>query len=126
MATLVETIHGGMIDTLLASRGVSVTYRHGDRELTLVAVRGKTVFRLDTGSGFAERIVRPDYLVKAADLVVDGQRFSPERGDRIAETRGGRQETYEVMAPGGEPEYCEMDPCGCMLRIHTALVGQEA
>jgi hypothetical protein len=125
MTSPLASLVAGMADTLTAAAGVSVTYSRGDDSVVVSAVPGKTVFRVDTGEGSAERLVRRDYLIKAADLVLSGEVVRPARGDLIRETRGEKVEVYEVMAPGGEPEFLELDNDGQVLRIHTLHVAQE-
>lgn len=64
-----------------------------------------------------------DWLILAADLVLQGQGTLPEPGDRIEEQRaGGRTRIYEVMAPGGEPVYRWCDSDHKHLRVHSKLV----
>lgn len=100
----------------------TVSYHRGAQAVGLFATVGKTVFALDAGHGFRERVESRDYLVAAEDLVLGGAVTLPRRGDRIQEVVGGTTFVYEVMAPGQEPFYRFSDPYHRTLRIHTKLV----
>ncbi len=102
-----------------------VTYRRGLSSVEVPATVGATPFQADDGSGAViEQEIR-DYLVAAADLVLDGVQVLPERGDEIVEARDGVAHVYAVMDLGPEPHYRTADPSGRTLRIHTKLVGTE-
>ncbi len=98
---------------------VTVTYRRGAASVNVPATVGQTVFRLDQGDGGMTRVVTRDYLVRRADLVLDGVPTLPGRGDTIEEAIDGVTVTHEVHAPGGEPEWRDSDPYRNVLRIHT-------
>jgi len=99
-----------------------VTYHRGLASIDVSATVGRTVFEVVGASGVAEKIEARDYLLLAADLVIDDQRTLPNRGDRIRETVGSTSFLYEVMAPGREPHYRYSDPYRKTLRIHTKHV----
>jgi hypothetical protein len=98
----------------------TVTYRRGDQNVQVQATIGRTIFRLDApsdGFGVTTRYVSRDYLIRAADLVLNGEQTLPQRGDQIVELNGV---THEVMGPGsGEPDWRFSDPQRLTLRIHT-------
>jgi len=104
----------------------AVTYCRSDSSFEVQAAVGKTVFEVDNGSGILESFESRDFLVRAADLVLAGEKTLPERGDRIRETQDETVYVYEVMAPGREPHYRFSDPYRRTLRIHTKLVDTEA
>jgi hypothetical protein len=99
---------------------LTVTYRRGDQSVQVQATIGRTIFRLDApgdGFGVTTRYVSRDYLIRAADLVLNGEQTLPQRGDEIVESNGV---THEVMGPGsGEPDWRFSDPQRLTLRIHT-------
>ena len=103
----------------------SVTYMRAGLELDLLATIGKTVFRVDLPYGLHERTEARDYLVLAADLILDNEVVLPMAGDRIQEVQGDRVYIYGVMAPGEEPPWRYSDPYRQTLRIHTKLVSTE-
>ncbi len=103
----------------------TVTYRRGTESVDLPATIGKTVFEQADAYGVIHRTESRDYLVSAADLVLDGTPEQPKAGDRICETAGEQILLYEVMAPGGEPPWRYSDAFRRTLRIHTKFVGME-
>jgi len=101
----------------------TVTYRRGSDSVELSATVGQTVFRLTDEQGFEVRIVTRDYLIAADDLLLAGSQTEPRRGDRIEETDGGVTRVYELLGPGGEPEWRWSGPNHVTLRVHTKEVG---
>jgi len=68
-----------------------IVYRRGADEMTLQAVIGRTLLKLDDGyGGVRMEWTDRDFLIAAEDLILGGQRFLPERGDRILETHDGK------------------------------------
>jgi len=102
-----------------------VTYCRGEQSVEVAATVGRTVFEIADAYGVVERSESRDFLVTAADLVLDDQVVLPERGDRIRETQDGKVFVYEVMAPGKEPHYRFSDVYRRTLRIHTRQVAVE-
>jgi hypothetical protein len=103
----------------------AVTYSRGKRSVEVQATIGRTVFETADAYGVVERSESRDFLILAADLVLDGQAVLPERGDRIREADGEKVYVYEVMAPGKEPEWRWSDDYRRTLRIHTKQVATE-
>ena len=113
--------------TLKAVAGVAVIYRRqvDDTEISLTAVRGKTELETQEANGLHTRANVADFLVVAADLIVDGERFEPEAGDRITETLNGETLTHEVMSPGGTMDAWTWSDAGrSVIRLHTKLVNR--
>ena len=110
-------------DTHLSS---PVTYQRGGDSVEVPATTGQTVFRYDDAAGGTVRYVSRDFLVRVADLVINGVTIEPRRGDRVIETTGGsggRVYTHEVMPFGDdEPEWRYSDPQRTTYRIHTKLI----
>lgn len=102
-----------------------VTYQRGESAVELAATVGRTLFETANEFGIVERTESRDFLIAAADLVLDGQSAQPRRGDRIREPSGGQVFVYEVMAPGNEPCWRFSDPYRRTLRIHTKQVAVE-
>jgi hypothetical protein len=72
--------------------------------------------------GFGIVMLSRDYIVHAADLVLNGLEFVPRSGDRIAETIQGVSCVFEVMPLGQKKEYEPFDTDGLMWLIHTKKV----
>jgi hypothetical protein len=101
-----------------------VTYRSGELSVDVIATVGKTVWRIDGEFGAQTRVETRDYLISAADLVLDGEQAEPAAGDRIEELLpDGTTAAYEVMSPdAAEPPWRWSDPYHGTLRIHTKQV----
>jgi hypothetical protein len=103
-----------------------VVYRRGVDEVAVQATIGRTLLKLDDGyGGVRMEWTDRDFLIHAADLVLNAVAVLPERGDRIRETQGGKVFVYEVMAPGKEPAWRWSDVFRKVLRIHAKQVGVE-
>ena len=103
----------------------TVEYVRGSRSVELPATIGRTTFEVDDGYGVLVRHESRDFLILAADLVLDAEQMLPERGDRIRETQGDTTFVYEVTAPGKEPAWRYSDPYRKTLRIHTTQIDVE-
>ncbi|NLX60657.1 MAG: hypothetical protein GXY74_16400 [Phycisphaerae bacterium] len=101
----------------------TVTYCRGQAEVSCPATVGRTTFEVEDSTGVVERFESRDFIITAADLVLDGVVALPERGDRIRETVGEATLVYEVVSPGQEPCWRWSDPYRLALRIHTKQVG---
>jgi hypothetical protein len=101
---------------------VPVIYRRGgEASLVIPATVGKTVFKVTDDYGRYQHIESRDYLISAADLVLNNTQILPEPGDEIIENGF----IYEVMAPNNEPEWRYSDSSRQSLRIHTKFIGKE-
>jgi hypothetical protein len=103
-----------------------VRYCRGEQAVEVPATVGRTVFQIARDGGPFERIESRDYLVTAAELVLQGNPILPSRGDIIRETDGDSVYIYEVMAPGSEPAWRWSDDYRKTLRIHTKYMGRES
>lgn len=97
-----------------------VTYRRGDRERTLRAAVGRTLFRLDDQAGGTIRLRSRDYLIATDDLAARGFGREPMRHDQVIDQVGGENRVYEVLGPGGdEPDWRWSGSDGRTMRLHT-------
>lgn len=103
----------------------TVTYERGASSVEVPATLGRTLFEQVDRMGLVQRTESRDFLVLAADLVLDGSEATPKAGDRIRDAAGSAVQLYEVMAPGSEPPFRYSDPYRRTLRIHTKHVGSE-
>ena len=103
----------------------TVTYVRGEHEVELAATVGRTEFEVDDGTAVPLAVESRDYIVTAADLVLDGERSRPRRGDRVRDVVAGVLHVYEVMAPGGRDCYRLSGPDQSILRVHTRLIDRE-
>jgi hypothetical protein len=102
--------------------GGRISISDGTNAVELDAGFGRSEFEIDTGVD-PVRIEQSDrdFLVRAAELVLNGVRTEPRRGLRITVLATG--ELYDVAAPSNSKVYRKMDPAGTLLRIHTKLIG---
>ena len=124
MADLLEAGQQWLAEQLQEHASRSVVYHRGADNIAVQATIGRTLLKLDDGyGGVRMQWTDRDFLIPAADLVLNGSTVTPERGDRITETVGLNTSVFEVMAYGGEPPWRHSDPFGRLLRIHTKFVG---
>ena len=102
-----------------------VTYQRGSQSAALNATVGRSVFQVVAADGLVEQVERRDYLVRASDLVIGGSATTPQIGDRIRETVGGKVQVYEVVNTGQEKCYRKSDPDGLTWRVHTVHMDTE-
>jgi len=100
-----------------------VIYYRAGLSVELLATVGRSVFEVVAADGVVEQVERRDYLIRAEDLVLGGERTEPQPGDLIKEPVNGMHELYEVMGAGREKHFRKSDDKGLTLRIHTAHVG---
>lgn len=124
-----DLLHDGqawLTDQLQEHAATEVTYRRGGEEVTVRAVIGRTLLKLDDGMGGVRmEWTDRDYLIRATDLVLGGSPASPQRGDQIREVVGGSTLVFEVLAPEGEPPWRYADPHRQMFRLHTKQIATE-
>ena len=96
----------------------TVVYSRGEDSVELAATLDRSEHELATAEGFATVIESVDFLIAAADLVLNGAAAQPRRGDRI-EYAG---ETYEVLDRPGLPAFRREDPHGYTLRVFCKIV----
>lgn len=109
-----------LADKLIQHASREVVYRRGEESVTVAAVVGRTLLQLnDEYSGIRMEHTDRDYLIRAADLVIDGVVVTPDEGDIIEDARDGN---YQLMTIPGEPSWRWSDPNQHMLRIHTKKV----
>ena len=102
-----------------------VTYCRGAASVALQATVGRSLVQMLKADGLVETVERRDYLIRACDLVLNGDAGEPQVGDRIRETIGGKVQVYEVIGAGQEKHFRKSDPDGLTLRVHTVHVDTE-
>lgn len=107
----------------------TVTYQRGSSSVSLQAVIGKSEGFVSREFGVREQWTCRDFLCAANDLVLDGERVEPMRGDRIVETALDENDepvatiTHEVLPPADkEPCWVFSDPQRVRYRVHTKQV----
>lgn len=108
---------------LKAVAGLSVTYARGSDSVAVTASAAFHEYQIVDEEGFSASVLVRDYLLHAADLIIDGSVITPRAGDTITETINGVSQTFEVM-PLDERrrEYEPLDTDGVLLKLHTKRV----
>jgi hypothetical protein len=90
----------------------------------LSAANGSTTFEEEssTVAGLILRVESRDWIVKAADLIIDAERTLPKEGDLVKRTEEGKLFTFKVLSFAGEPVFRFTDSYRTSLRIHTKLI----
>jgi len=97
-----------------------VTYQRGLDSVSVGATLGTFEEEGFDESGSIIRTRRIDFIMTAADLILDGAVVKPIPGDRIVDGT----DTYEVMAVISGEHYRVADSSGLMVRIHTRLIDE--
>jgi hypothetical protein len=113
------------LDTIRTVTGRTVTYSDGTNSVTLDATPSQRPYEVVDADGF-QVWVRPwEFLITAADLVLDGSVVEPAAGHTIAVAEGGVTRTYEVQAFGSLQPFEPADPARLSWRVRTRLVDSE-
>ena len=82
--------------------GRSIGYRHGGVLISLTDVTvGRSVVSGMDQDGVKWKTDLRNYLIKPADLVIDGVEIKPQEGDVITDENEGSEITYLVVADEG-------------------------
>lgn len=108
-----------LMATLKASAGVAVTYHRNDTNgsfsVEITATRGRSDLTLEDGA-LALQVQTSDWIIEAADLLLNGVVVVPQRNDFITLAISSTvTEKYQIF----EVPYRPCDPAGRVLRIHT-------
>lgn len=100
----------------------TVTFTTDDGEVSVSATPGSTDYEVDDDNGLTLEAKSQDWIVAAADLVINDEQVEPQPGNRITSAAG---ETFQVLPLGALGHFRRCDPAGTMLRIHTKLITLE-
>lgn len=127
MADLLKTGSDWLCDQLKSHGSSEVVYTRGEDSVTVLAQRGKSEVERNDSTGLVVEIERRDYLILAADLVIDGSAIEPQRGDLIEDTGDdGATRIFEVLPLiQGEPCWSWSDSYFKKRRIHAKQIDVE-
>lgn len=101
----------------------TVEYVRGTTRITIAATFGESEFETTDNSGQYTQIRTRDFLANTDQLVIDGDPFEPESGDRIVETLDfgthSRQWLYDVWNASGRLPFEYTDQHRTRTRIFT-------
>jgi len=125
MTTPLESAINSAYAVLDATAGISVTYHRGPDQVSVTAVPGQQ--RREINADFDQRLEakRKDFLIDAADLILNSVVVTPARGDRIKQIDGSTTYVYEVRPDGTDPAWRWSDRHFRRRRIHTLFIGTE-
>ena len=102
---------------------VTVIYRRGAFSVSLLATRGAT--RIESqGNDIVLHSEQSDWIVDAADLVLDSVAAEPQRNDTIEQVIDGVTRVYQVVPLGPENCWRWHDRLQAEYRIHTRFKDQ--
>lgn len=122
MADMLADGAAWMAGQLASAAGRTVAYQRGASSATVTATVGRSQFEAANQSGVIEVWESRDFLIQTSSFPFG----LPVRADRVVETVGGSQVTYEVATPRGIPVYHYSDAFRSMLRVHTKAIDDAA
>ena len=126
MTDLMATRASFLASECKAHMASAVTYSRGADSVSVSASRGRSQFNVEVGGEVYQTTDAQDFIITAADLVLDGVAVEPIVGDRIVDPAAVDGETtYEVLAPGEEPVWRWTDSSHRRRRIHTKRISTE-
>ena len=105
--------------------GVPLAYTRGESTYTVSGWPSRSAASESSptaGNGLLG-VTEKEYLIPALDLLAAGVIGPPAEGDRITETFGSDQVTYELMASNGQPPWRWADEARAMYRVFCKPVG---
>ena len=121
MADLLASGASWLADRLAASAGRTVRYVRGQTTVNITATVGQSLFEAAGQNGVMERWESRDFVIKTGSFPLG----VPERHDRVIDTQGGADVTYEVAAPRGVPVWRYGDGFRATMRIHAKAIADD-
>ena len=115
MANLLQDNASWLAEQLQYNAATTVTYKRLLSSVSITATKARPIRSLDTDQAHIEASEQ-DWIVTAADLVLDSTTVLPQRGDLI---QVSVTEKYRVLGDSATPAYVPHDEYGVMLRIHS-------
>lgn len=100
-------------------------YQRGGESIEIAATLGNTSLDVTDDAGATVQSPQTDFIVSADALVLGGVMITPQMGDRISLTTGGKTLVYEVLSLPDGRHFRRCDGSGRMLRIHAKQVDEE-
>lgn len=116
LASALATLTDTLLDTS-GGAGVSVIYRRGSETVEIPVVFGQHRGSAEVSPGAVIDAERIDFIIRAANLMLGGERVLPQDGDEIDVTIGGTLVRYSVAPSEGDPCFRACDPLGTALRV---------
>lgn len=104
-------------DQQVAYCATFLSYRRSSYSVSLAATKGRSTHAITDSQGFLINEESDDFLIAAADLIINGSAVEPAAGDWIVEGSSGS--TYEVTGVAGGPAWRWADSYRKRYRIHV-------
>jgi hypothetical protein len=121
MADLLASGAAWLAGQLAGSAGRQVRYVRGSSSSAITATVGRSMFEAANQSGVLEQWESRDFVVTTTAFPFG----VPQRHDRVVDTLGGSDVTYEVSSPRGVPVWHYGDGFRATMRIHTKAIDDE-
>lgn len=99
-------------------------YQRGSESVEIVVTPGSTSVDVTDDTGATVQSPQTDFIVSANALALGGTSVTPQVGDRISLSSGGKTRVYEVLALPDGKHFRRCDGSGRMLRIHAKQVDE--
>jgi len=96
----------------------TITYTRGNDSVEITAMAAKSTYQVDNGHGIIEEVTLQDFIIDAADLIIDDIEILPQRDDIIEWGVAGVATRFLVCGMPGVPPF-QRDAYRGRLRIHT-------
>lgn len=120
MTTLFQRGGLWLADKRETAAGLAVTYQRGPLSVSVTSVPSWEDQKVIDSDGISTVIRYRVYRFIATDLVLAGSVIVPREGDRIVETIGGEECTFEIVAPKQNAAARKTDQSG----ISTTVIAQ--
>lgn len=108
-----------LLEQTQAAAGIAMTYQRGGDSQSVTAVRSSRAEIVNDENGIPVQTRRHALVISASELG-----FEPRAGDRITESIGGVDVTWEVLPPAeGEPSFTWWDRAQTAYLIDVTQVG---
>jgi hypothetical protein len=107
--------------------GLDVLYWRGDESIPLRATKTQRTGATESDEAVSLDANQADWLVEAADLVIDGRRTEPAERDLVEylDLTTKARELWRVVAPIGDRHFEPVDPWQNTWRVHTERVNRD-
>lgn len=93
--------------------------------MEIAVTMGSTSVDVTDDTGATVQSPQTDFIVSADALVLGGTIVTPQVGDRVSLSSGGKALVYEVLSLPDGRHFRRCDGSGRMLRIHAKQVDEE-
>jgi hypothetical protein len=105
--------------------GQTISYHRGSSSVELVAVPAARDYEVTSDYGARATWSSVDWLLPGDQLILGGERITPEPGDQIRQVIDGVGERiWEIMPIPGRGHLEDRDPSGTRIRVHSKQISE--